>query len=491
MKDQPIRVLIIEDNPADYRLIEEGLADCHTAAIDIQHADTLQSGIERLVGGSIDVLLLDLNLRVSGGLDTLSRVQQSAPSTPIVVMTGIEDEEMAREAVRRGAQDYLVKGQGDGNLLTRSVVYALERSRAEQRRRESEARLRVLTHQVPATLWSTDRQLRVLSAVGKSRRLLNLDLSDSARPTIQEVFAPATRGPIQFHEKALEGSTASGTFELGGNWFQCYVEPLHDSEGQVNGTIGVALDITEQRRLERSVQAAKRIQEHLLPKQAPEVAGYDIAGACFPAESCSGDYFDFFRLGDGKVSIVVADAVGHGFGPAILAATVRSYLRAAAMQHREIHEMLTMVNWLLANDSAPDQYVTMFCCCLDAENSAFNFASAGHVGYLIDANGRANMLRSGCMPLGIEPNETFHLSNKFSLHPGDILFLCTDGMLETRSTADKEFGERATLDIIKENRDLSAEEIIRTLYESVKRFAKDSKPQDDVTAVIVKVESSN
>ena len=142
-KSKIVRVLLIEDNAGDARLIREMLTEAKSGslsagrqAFDLECADRLQAGLERLAKGGIDVLLLDLGLPDSQGLDTLARVQAQAPQVPIVVLTGLDDEALAVKAVREGAQDYLVKGQVDSDPLVRSIRYAIERKRVEEELRE-------------------------------------------------------------------------------------------------------------------------------------------------------------------------------------------------------------------------------------------------------------------------------------------------------------------------------------------------------------------
>lgn len=125
-----IRALLIEDNPGDARLIREMLAEVKGQAFDLKRAERLSAGLECLAEGGIDVVLLDLSLPDSHGLETFARVHAEAPEVPIIVLTGLADTELAVKAVREGAQDYLVKGELNGALLVRSVRYGIERHRA-------------------------------------------------------------------------------------------------------------------------------------------------------------------------------------------------------------------------------------------------------------------------------------------------------------------------------------------------------------------------
>ncbi|MGD8568654.1 MAG: EAL domain-containing protein [Gammaproteobacteria bacterium] len=129
-----IKLLLIEDNQADARLVQEMLTEvAEPGRIYLSKAESLKEAVEVLYRHDFDVLLVDLGLPDSQGLDTLHHLQATKPRLPMVVLSGYDDEELALEAVQNGAQDYLVKGQGDGNLLTRALYYAIERKRSEER----------------------------------------------------------------------------------------------------------------------------------------------------------------------------------------------------------------------------------------------------------------------------------------------------------------------------------------------------------------------
>jgi diguanylate cyclase (GGDEF)-like protein len=129
MQNHRYNVLLIEDNPADVRMIQELVAEVKNANLDLEYAVRLSDGLIRLASPGIDAVLLDLSLPDSQGLDTFIHLRSQVLETPVVLLTGLPDEELAIHAVREGAQDYLVKGQIDGHLLVRAVKYAIERQR--------------------------------------------------------------------------------------------------------------------------------------------------------------------------------------------------------------------------------------------------------------------------------------------------------------------------------------------------------------------------
>lgn len=147
-----MRVLLVEDNEDDALLIREELSETN---LEIERTDRLSTGLARLIEGGIDAVLLDLSLPDAYGLDTIDRVLKGAPGVPIVVLTGLNNEEAAVTAVERGAQDYLIKGQADGLLLARALRYAVQRHRAEESLKERNRELlalRTINETILATL---------------------------------------------------------------------------------------------------------------------------------------------------------------------------------------------------------------------------------------------------------------------------------------------------------------------------------------------------
>lgn len=141
MNKEQIHILLVEDDPGDADLLQEILSEKSKPSFIVTEVDRLQAGLERLGQEAIDVILLDLSLPDSQGLETFTTIYAQAPNVPLVVLSGLDDESVAMKAVQAGAQDYLIKGEVDRNLLVRALRYAIERKRTENALRQAREEL--------------------------------------------------------------------------------------------------------------------------------------------------------------------------------------------------------------------------------------------------------------------------------------------------------------------------------------------------------------
>jgi len=186
MNAKPIEILLIEDNPGDARLIREMLAEVQGAHYNLECAARLSAGLDCLAKKKFHIILLDLGLPDSQGLDTLARAQ--AARVPVVVLTCLDDERAAKGAVHQGAQDYLVKGQINGRALWRVINYAIERNRVEERLRASEENYRELADSISDVFFAMDKDLRYTYWNRASEQLIGVSAKDALGKHLYDIF---------------------------------------------------------------------------------------------------------------------------------------------------------------------------------------------------------------------------------------------------------------------------------------------------------------
>jgi PAS domain S-box-containing protein len=257
MPEQPIKVLLVEDNPGDVRLLQEFLWDVTTAQFELMPVERLDRTLKLLNQESFDVILLDLSLPDSQGLETFITLHRQAPAIPIIVLTGLDDENLALRAMQEGAQDYLVKGQVSGDLLVRCMRYAIERQRIEEALRQSEERFRVALKNSPIVVFNQDKELRYTWVYNTSPGFINeeilgkRDLDLTAAADAQLVFDIKQRvlSTGIGIRKEVSITTAQGI-----RYFDLTVEPLRNEAQEVIGVTCASIDISDRKLAEEKIR---------------------------------------------------------------------------------------------------------------------------------------------------------------------------------------------------------------------------------------------
>lgn len=257
MSEQPIKVLLVEDNPGDVRLLQEFLWDVTTAQFELMPVERLDRTLKLLNQESFDVILLDLSLPDSQGLETFITLHRQAPAIPIIVLTGLDDENLALRAMQEGAQDYLVKGQVSGDLLVRCMRYAIERQRIEEALRQSEERFRVALKNSPIVVFNQDKELRYTWVYNTSPGFINeeilgkRDLDLTAAADAQLIFDIKQRvlSTGIGIRKEVSITTAQGI-----RYFDLTVEPLRNEAQEVIGVTCASIDISDRKLAEEKIR---------------------------------------------------------------------------------------------------------------------------------------------------------------------------------------------------------------------------------------------
>ena len=267
MPQEIIKILLIEDNPGDARLLQELLKDVISLQFQMEQIDCLSRGIQRLNEQAFDVILLDLSLPDSQGLATFVQLQRQVRDVPIVVITGLNDETLAVRAVQEGAQDYLVKGQVSSDMLARSIRYAIERKRTDRKIREQAALLDVATDAIVVRdldhkilFWSKGAERlygwQAEAAIGqKVDELLY-------KSVVSQLVAPSFQAA---HERLLQAGEWYGELEPVTQAGRAIVVASHwtlirDEQDQPKSVFTVSTDITEKKQLEAQFFRAQRME---------------------------------------------------------------------------------------------------------------------------------------------------------------------------------------------------------------------------------------
>ena len=263
MPDTLVRILLVEDNPGDARLIRELLRDAGSLRCEVVHEQRLSGARERCAAGGVDVVLLDLSLPDAHGLQTVAECLRFAPTLPIVVLTGLDDESVAVQAVQAGAQDYLVKGQVESTLLVRSIRYAMERKRLDLERQQMLAREREVRSVAEAAVRARDEVLRVvshdlgnsLSAVKIHAVVLGRVLEQRGEPLEGEVETRLTaiRDLVGQMHRLRQDLLDIASIEAG----QLSVEPRpQDPRGLIEAAVQTIRDRVEEKGIRLEVEVA-------------------------------------------------------------------------------------------------------------------------------------------------------------------------------------------------------------------------------------------
>ncbi|MDZ7802208.1 MAG: response regulator [Trueperaceae bacterium] len=265
-----IRVLLVEDNPADAYLVREFLGDQREPAYALDHVETLAAAQRSLASDPPDIVLVDLSLPDSQGLETFTTAQGWAPDLPIVILTGLDDHRVALEAVRKGAQDYLPKGELTALVLTRVIGYALERSRKDQAIAARERKFRAMIEHSSDVIVLMDHAYRMITIhLGDATRrhtsfspdvLEGEDLLAYIHPgdrdAVREALDAMPRGSSTARTLTYRFLQASGAWA----WREAVATNLLDDPA-VGAIVVNTRDIDERKRAEAESQWHKRILE--------------------------------------------------------------------------------------------------------------------------------------------------------------------------------------------------------------------------------------
>jgi serine phosphatase RsbU (regulator of sigma subunit) len=263
---------------------------------------------------------------------------------------------------------------------------------------------------------------------------------------------------------------------------------LSDLATQTAPTVRVAQLVRQQQqeaqereRIEQELRVARLIQQTLLPKAVPELGGWDVAAFYRPAREVGGDFYDFLELEDGRLVIIVGDVTDKGVPAALVMATTRTMLRAAAQRLDSPGEVLRQVNDALHPDIPPNMFVTCLYAILDPRSGRLQYANAGHDLPYVRHRGGASELRATGMPLGLMPGMGYE-EKEAVLEAGDSVLFYSDGLVEAHDPRHEMFGFPRLQGFVRAHPEGAS--MIDSLLDELTRFVgNDWEQEDDITLV--------
>ena len=355
-----------------------------------------------------------------------------------------------------------------------------------------------------------DRILEIDTHVGEAflgrRTELFNDTAYITKPIAKEIFRREGIKSFAHIPIASEGAPPVGILSVFsrsiiGLFTEQFVELLESLAGQLAQAVRIVAErearegerrqkeaaLLQNARVTRDLELAKQIQLSLLPESPPHMSGVRIACRCVPATHVGGDYYDFFQRGDDLVDIVMADVSGHSVGAALIMVETRSVLRAQMQATLSTREILRVLNDLLYDDlNRAELFITMFCGKYDGATRTLSYANAGHTRPLLFRAGSWQELDAEGLILGVEREVLFE-EKSMALVPGDLLFIYTDGIIETESQAGELFGIDRLCAVLSGMLDQEPETMVDRIMAEVTAFSSPQPLQDDISMVVMKV----
>ena len=503
----PLSVLVVEDSEFDARMLV-GLLKSGGFIPTFKRVETASEMVEALNHEKWEVILADYNLPEFSAPKALEVLRNTKLDIPFIIVSGGIGEDTAVAAMRAGANDYLMKG----NLARlvpaverelRDAAVRVSRRKAIKELRESEMRHRTLIENASDIIVVLNSKGVVSFISPACEKVLGKKEDDFIGKDWFQFAEESFRLKIK-NEYCQSLSQKLVSFSFEGRFIDANGDSrVLDATAQnllndeaIKGVVLNVRDVTERLKSQAAIRdsaeefrVAREIQQHLFPKQAPIIDGFDIAGASSPAAATGGDYFDYLKTTDGQLVLAVADVSGHGAGPAMLMAETRAYLRLLVRNRHHLGDILVRANNMVGEDVGKDRFITMHLVKLDSKSKMIAHSSSGHTpGYIIGEKGeiKSKMKRTG-IALGVTPDAPYEVEGPLKLVKGDIIILLTDGLAETPNSEGELFGAQRVIDELHRNRSLSASEIVNSVFKRVADFSQGAEQEDDYTMIVAKV----
>lgn len=330
-----------------------------------------------------------------------------------------------------------------------------------------------------------------LGTVAQSgRAIISPDVNKDPR-----YFAARERTRSEMLAPIISNDRVIGVFDLESDQLDAYSEDDLAILQLLTSQVAIIIEkvrlheqVVEKKRIQAQLEVARQVQIDLLPASDPQIDGFDVSAYIFPTEEVSGDYYDWVKIFDDQIGIVVADAVGKGIPAALLMAFLRASLRAGIQVGYAPHIAFSKVGNLLHDSIEDNQFITAIYGILDSTNRTFVFSNAGHnPPLLIKPDGEYRFVEYGDMPLGMFDDVHYH-QHFIRFENDQVLILYTDGITEAANPNGEEYGTERLAKRILDGIDLPARQMIDHVRKGVADFTERKFLDDDGTLFIVKAQ---
>lgn len=316
-----------------------------------------------------------------------------------------------------------------------------------------------------------------------------------ATPSVKKevLLGPSTERSIQARLNVIDAAITKADSKALGKCEICKGE-VEPALLEVDYTACVCIEhlsAEERRQLENELELAQRVQQMLLPPEAPSIPGLEVAAFSRPAQFVGGDYFDFVNFSNGWHGLVIADVAGHGVSASLQMASIQALLRALVPASRSPAQVMSLVHKLFIHNIRFDTFVTCFLGAFDASTRMLTFCNAGHQPpMLLRKSGSSKESIDLLLPTGAAiglVEEARFGENTVKLQEEDLLVMYTDGVTEAVDPQNHEFGRKRLAELSRQADDIPAKQVVQVIRQNLARFSEGRPFKDDITIVVCRV----
>jgi sigma-B regulation protein RsbU (phosphoserine phosphatase) len=533
MEIRKINILLIEDNPDDVILLQGTLEKVGGGRFELETAVKMADALAWLARGQTDLVLLDLNLPDSSGLDTFKTVHAAARGVPVIILSGVDDETTAVNAVHAGAEDYLVKDRLTPPLVLRAIIYAMERAEAKKAAQTAQEKYRSIFENSVSGIFQTSPEGRYLNVNPALARIYGYGSTEELMSRISDIARLLYVDPNRRAEfiKLMQEQGVVKDFESqiyrkdeSVIWIAENARAVRNAEGKIEYYEGMVEDITlrkeaeeRERRakaelarsqaelqkkndiMEADLKTARDIQLAMLPQQyptfplgvQPEQSLLQFRHRYQPTGQVGGDFFNVLPLAANKAGLFICDVMGHGVRSALVTAMLRALVEELRPVAEEPGQLLTRINRDLRSilqQTGTPLFTTAFYLVADLEKRQITYANAGHPRPFLVHRGRGEVeilkYNDGkARPaLGLFENTAYPMASR-PLAGGDLVLLFTDGLYEVEGPGNAAFSQDQLMEAVRGHARLHCEELLNALLKEIREFAQGQEFNDDVCLV--------